>query len=95
MSIFFSFAEDMNDDEVYWQEKVSSGFDQILDFASTELDKSRRSFEESEPSPEKIFLKQEDSMNNIGRKCGGNERDAQMSGIMKSESGDRRKSGPK
>lgn len=37
----------MQDDESHWQDRVSSGFDRLVAFASTELDKTRRSIEDS------------------------------------------------
>uniref|UniRef100_T1GCD8 Uncharacterized protein n=1 Tax=Megaselia scalaris TaxID=36166 RepID=T1GCD8_MEGSC len=33
------------DDETHWQDRVSSGFDRLVAFASTELDKTRRSMD--------------------------------------------------
>lgn len=33
------------DDETHWQDRVSSGFDRLVAFASTELDKTRRSID--------------------------------------------------
>uniref|UniRef100_A0A336LMV9 Histone-lysine N-methyltransferase, H3 lysine-79 specific n=1 Tax=Culicoides sonorensis TaxID=179676 RepID=A0A336LMV9_CULSO len=42
--------DDVPDDESHWQDRVSSGFDRLVAFASTELDKSRRSIEEAGPS---------------------------------------------
>lgn len=41
---------DDNDDESHWQDRVSSGFDRLVAFASTELTKSRRSIEDGAPS---------------------------------------------
>lgn len=35
----------MPDDETHWQDRVSSGFDRLVAFASTELDKTRRSMD--------------------------------------------------
>uniref|UniRef100_W4VRG6 Histone-lysine N-methyltransferase, H3 lysine-79 specific n=1 Tax=Corethrella appendiculata TaxID=1370023 RepID=W4VRG6_9DIPT len=42
--------DDAGDDESHWQDRVSSGFDRLVAFASTELDKTRRSIEEAPPS---------------------------------------------
>lgn len=41
---------DDNDDESHWQDRVSSGFDRLVAFASIELTKSRRSIEDGAPS---------------------------------------------
>lgn len=41
---------DDGDDESHWQDRVSSGFDRLVAFASTELTKSRRSIEDGAPS---------------------------------------------
>lgn len=43
---FISITEDVQDDESHWQDRVSSGFDRLVAFASTELDKTRRSIED-------------------------------------------------
>lgn len=40
-------TDDVQDDESHWQDRVSSGFDRLVAFASTELDKTRRSIEDS------------------------------------------------
>lgn len=40
----------MGDDESSWHDRVSSGFDRLVAFASTELDKTRRSNEDAPPS---------------------------------------------
>lgn len=42
--------DDVGDDESHWQDRVSSGFDRLVAFASTELTKSRRSIEDGAPS---------------------------------------------
>lgn len=39
------YLDDGPDDESHWQDRVSSGFDRLVAFASTELDKTRRSIE--------------------------------------------------
>lgn len=39
-----------DENESHWQDRVSSGFDRLVAFASTELDKTRRSIEEMGPS---------------------------------------------
>lgn len=44
--------DDVGDDESHWQDRVSSGFDRLVAFASTELTKSRRSIEEAAASPD-------------------------------------------
>ncbi|KAJ6635208.1 hypothetical protein Bhyg_13792 [Pseudolycoriella hygida] len=44
--------DDAGDDESHWQDRVSSGFDRLVAFASTELTKSRRSIEEAAASPD-------------------------------------------
>lgn len=44
------YLDDGPDDESHWQDRVSSGFDRLVAFASTELDKTRRSIEEAGPS---------------------------------------------
>lgn len=44
--------DDVGDDESHWQDRVSSGFDRLVAFASTELTKSRRSIEEAATSPD-------------------------------------------
>lgn len=41
---------DDGEDESHWQDRVSSGFDRLVAFASIELTKSRRSIEEGPPS---------------------------------------------
>ncbi|XP_063703386.1 histone-lysine N-methyltransferase, H3 lysine-79 specific isoform X2 [Culicoides brevitarsis] len=41
--------DDVPDDESHWQDRVSSGFDRLVAFASTELDKTRRSIEDAGP----------------------------------------------
>lgn len=41
---------DDGDDESHWQDRVSSGFDRLVAFASIELTKSRRSIEDGAPS---------------------------------------------
>lgn len=41
---------DDGDDETHWQDRVSSGFDRLVAFASTELTKSRRSIEDMAPT---------------------------------------------
>lgn len=41
---------DDGDDETHWQDRVSSGFDRLVAFASIELTKSRRSIEDGAPS---------------------------------------------
>lgn len=41
---------DDGDDESHWQDRVSSGFDRLVEFASIELTKSRRSVEDGAPS---------------------------------------------
>ncbi|XP_058061678.1 histone-lysine N-methyltransferase, H3 lysine-79 specific [Anopheles bellator] len=40
----------VGDDESSWHDRVSSGFDRLVAFASTELDKTRRSNEDAPPS---------------------------------------------
>ncbi|XP_058455002.1 histone-lysine N-methyltransferase, H3 lysine-79 specific [Malaya genurostris] len=42
--------DDVGDDESSWHDRVSSGFDRLVAFASTELDKTRRSNEDAPPS---------------------------------------------
>lgn len=42
--------DDVGDDESSWHDRVSSGFDRLVAFASTELDKTRRSNDEAPPS---------------------------------------------
>ena len=44
------YVDDVGDDESHWQDRVSSGFDRLVAFASTELTKSRRSIEDGGPS---------------------------------------------
>lgn len=39
-------TDDGVEDESHWQDRVSSGFDRLVAFASTELDKTRRSIED-------------------------------------------------
>lgn len=39
-------TDDGAEDESHWQDRVSSGFDRLVAFASTELDKTRRSIED-------------------------------------------------
>uniref|UniRef100_A0A182LYS6 Uncharacterized protein n=1 Tax=Anopheles culicifacies TaxID=139723 RepID=A0A182LYS6_9DIPT len=47
----YSFSHDVvGDDESSWHDRVSSGFDRLVAFASTELDKTRRSNEDVPPS---------------------------------------------
>ncbi|XP_053691437.1 histone-lysine N-methyltransferase, H3 lysine-79 specific [Sabethes cyaneus] len=41
--------DDVGDDESSWHDRVSSGFDRLVAFASTELDKTRRSNEDAPP----------------------------------------------
>lgn len=43
-------TDDVGDDESSWHDRVSSGFDRLVAFASTELDKTRRSNDEAPPS---------------------------------------------
>lgn len=52
MFFFFSILIGIDDgeDESHWQDRVSSGFDRLVAFASIELTKSRRSIEEGPPS---------------------------------------------
>lgn len=47
---FFSFS--FLDGETDWQDRISSGFDRLVAFASTELDKRRRSTEGVNTSPD-------------------------------------------
>lgn len=44
-------TDDVGDDESHWQDRVSSGFDRLVAFASTELTKTRRSIEEGGAPP--------------------------------------------
>lgn len=44
----------MPDDETHWQDRVSSGFDRLVAFASTELDKSRRSMDSETTIPPSV-----------------------------------------
>lgn len=44
-------TDDGAEDETHWQDRVSSGFDRLVAFASTELDKTRRSIEDVGPQP--------------------------------------------
>lgn len=43
--IIFKIDDVVPDDETHWQDRVSSGFDRLVAFASTELDKTRRSMD--------------------------------------------------
>lgn len=43
--INFKLDDVVPDDETHWQDRVSSGFDRLVAFASTELDKTRRAMD--------------------------------------------------